>query len=186
MVEQLEWYSLLSFNHIPQQLWLIACIVFCVGTVVILWVKGVKRGWRYSMALLLAELLLLIYSSTVFFRETNMGLGREFNPFRNYQSTQAFLSVLPENILNMVLFVPVGFLFGVVFRQMTWRKVMITGAGLSMSIEILQLILQKGICDFNDLLCNTLGCMIGYGFFRLIILSKAFLSSELPTSSTRA
>lgn len=175
MLEQLKGYSLLSFNHIPYHLCLIACIVFCVGTAVFLWVKGLKRGWRYSIALLLAELLLLIYGSTVFFRETNTTLGCDFNPFRNYQSTQAFLWELPESILNFVLFVPVGFLLGVVFRHMTWRKVLLTGACLSMSIEILQLILQKGCCDFNDLLFNTLGCMLGYGIFRLVEMTYSLL-----------
>ena len=168
MVVQLKAYSLISFNHVPYHLWMIACFVLCVGTVVILWVKGVNRGWRYSMGLLLAELLLLIYGSTVFFRETDTALGCDFNPFRNYQSSQAFLWELPESILNLVLFVPVGFLLGVVFRKVTWWEVFLIGASLSMSIEILQLILQKGCCDFNDLISNTLGCMIGYGIFRLI------------------
>lgn len=167
MVEQLKGYSLLSYNHIPNHLCLIACIVFCVGTAGFLWVKGVKRGWRYSMALLLAELLLLIYGSTVFFRETDTSLGCDFNPFRNYQSIHTFLWELPESILNLTLFIPVGFLLGAVFRQMTWRKVLLTGACLSMSIEIMQLFFLKGCCDINDLLYNTLGCLLGYAFFHI-------------------
>lgn len=167
MVEQLKGYSLLSFNHIPYHLCLIACVVFCVGTVVILWVKGVNRGWRYSMALLLAELLLLIYGSTVFFRETEANSCYDFNLFWNYQSTRADLKKLPESILNLVLFVPIGFLLGVIFRRITWRLVLLMGACLSMSIEILQLILQKGCCDFNDLLFNTLGCILGFAIFHI-------------------
>ena len=103
------------------------------------------------------------------FRETDTRLGLDFNPFRNYQSTQTLLWELPESILNLVLFVPVGFLLGVVFRHMTWWKVLLTGVCLSMSIEILQLTLQKGCCDFNDLISNTLGCMIGYGVFRMVM-----------------
>lgn len=149
--------------------------MFCVGTTVILWGKGVKRGWRYSMALLLAELLLLIYGSTVFFRETDTRSGLNFNPFKNYQSTQTLLWELPESILNLVLFVPVGFLLRVVFRKMTWWKVILTGACLSMSIETLQLFFQKGCCDFNDLLFNTLGCMLGYGILRLVEMTYSLL-----------
>lgn len=168
MVEQLKGYSLLSFNHIPYHLCLIACIVFCVGTAIILWVKGVKMGWRYSMALLLAELLLLIYGSTVFFRETETNMNFDYNLFWNYQSTQAYLWKLPECILNFVLFVPVGILLGIVFRRMTWRIVLLTGVSLSMSIEILQLILQKGCCDINDLLHNTLGCIFGFALYHTV------------------
>lgn len=181
MVEELKGYSLLSLYHIPYKICLIECIVFCIGTVVFLWLKGVKRGWWHSMVLLLVELLLLIYGSTVFFRETDTALGCDLNPFRNYQSTQTFLWELPESILNLVLFVPVGFLLGVVFRKITWWKVLLAGACLSMSIEILQLILQKGCCDFNDLLCNTLGCMLGYGIFRLVEMTYPLLMTQTIT-----
>lgn len=169
MIEELKGYSLLSFNHIPFQICLIACVVFCVGTLLILRIRGFQRGWQYSMALLLVELLLLIYGSTVFFRETKVGINEDFNPFRSYQSIQMFMENLPESILNLILFIPVGFLLCVVFRIIIWWKVILVGACLSTGIEILQLIFEKGLCDFNDLLCNTLGCMLGYGIFRMSI-----------------
>lgn len=129
MVEQLKGYSLLSFNHIPSNICLIACIVFCVGTLLILQNKGFQRGWRYSMALLLAELLLLIYGSTVFFRETKVGINEDFHPFRNYLSIQMFMENLPERILNLILFIPVGFLLCVVFRDYNMVE-SYTGRGL--------------------------------------------------------
>lgn len=170
MVEELKGYSLLSLHHIPSQISLIACLVFCISTVAFLWVKGVKRGWHYSMALLLAELLLLIYGSTVFFRETQVGVNEDFYPFRSYQSIQMFMESLPESILNLILFVPIGILLCVVFRNMVWWKILLCGASLSMGIEIFQLIFEKGLCDLNDLLHNTMGCMLGYGIFRLLRL----------------
>ena len=171
MIEELKGYSLLSINHIPYQLSLIACIVFCVGTLLILRIKGFQRGWQYSIALLLAELLLLIYGSTVFFRETKVRINEDFHPFRNYLSIQMYMESLAESLLNLILFVPVGILLCAVFRNMVWWKVLLVGACLSMGIEVLQFILEKGLCDFNDLLSNTLGCMLGYSIFRLIISS---------------
>lgn len=167
MIEELKGYSLLSINHIPDQICLIACVVFCVGTLLVLRMKGFERGWRYSMALFLAELLSLIYGSTVFFRDTKVGINEDFNPFRSYQSISILMESLPESLLNLILFVPVGFLLCAVSRNMVWWKVLLAGACLSMGIEVLQLILEKGLCDFNDLLHNTLGCMLGCGIFRI-------------------
>lgn len=81
------------------------------------------------MALLLAELLLLIYGSTVFFRETKVGINEDFHPFRNYLSIQMFMENLPERILNLILFIPVGFLLCVVFRDYNMVE-SYTGRGL--------------------------------------------------------
>lgn len=35
--------------------------------------------------------------------------------------------------------------------------------GISFFIEILQLILCKGLCEVDDVMHKTLGCLIGYG-----------------------
>lgn len=99
MIEQLKGYSLISINHIPYQIYLIACVVYCLGTLLILLMKGCEKGIRFSMALLLAELLFLIYGSTVFFRETKVGTNKDLNPFRSCQSIQMFMESFPESIL---------------------------------------------------------------------------------------
>ena len=71
-------------------------------------------------------------------------------------------------ILNYLMFVPLGFLLPVgtkLFRS--WWRVTVCGFGLSLMIEVFQLILRRGIFEPDDLLANTAGCMIGYGMYRI-------------------
>ena len=76
--------------------------------------------------------------------------------------------LLPENIMNLVVFIPVGLLIGVVFQQRKWWKILIIGCGISIVIETFQFLFMKGFSELDDVMHNTLGCMIGYGIFALI------------------
>lgn len=72
-------------------------------------------------------------------------------------------------ILNILMFVPIGFLVPVVFPKMqSFWKVSLTGLGMTILIEGIQLIAKRGIFEADDLLDNTLGAMIGYGMYVLL------------------
>lgn len=69
-------------------------------------------------------------------------------------------AVQKEQILtNMIMFVPVGVLVGWIWR---WRGLW-AAAGLSIFIEILQLITARGLCEFDDIFHNMIGALIGVG-----------------------
>jgi glycopeptide antibiotics resistance protein len=81
---------------------------------------------------------------------------------------------LKTSFLNILLFVPFG--FGLPFiARVPFKSVVILGAFLSILIELLQFItgymaqITFRIADINDVLFNTLGCVIGYVFFRVFI-----------------
>lgn len=59
----------------------------------------------------------------------------------------------------MIMFVPVGLLCG---RLWKWKGPWVA-AGISVGIEILQLITARGLCEFDDVFHNTLGAVIGVG-----------------------
>lgn len=69
--------------------------------------------------------------------------------------------------MNVVVFVPVGILLGAGFRSMTWWKVLMIGGGVSVSIEAMQFFLKRGFSEVDDVMHNTLGCLIGYGIYSL-------------------
>ena len=56
-------------------------------------------------------------------------------------------------VANVVLFIPFGMITG---RLWKWKGVL-SGAGLSAIIELLQLISQRGLFEFDDIINNTLG-----------------------------
>ena len=44
------------------------------------------------------------------------------------------------------------------------------GICLSVGIETLQFVFRKGFSEFDDVMHNTLGCLIGYGMYKVISL----------------
>ena len=133
--------------------------------------SGIRKGLRYGLGLLLIEYVLLIYCSTVFFRNTGK-LQYDFMPFWSYFSYFRGENdrLLAENIMNVVVFVPVGVMVGAVFRSMSWKKVLVIGMCLSVGIEVLQFVYRKGFSEVDDVMHNAAGCLIGYGLFSLMKL----------------
>ena len=66
-----------------------------------------------------------------------------------------------ENYLNILLFVPIGCLVGLVVRKYRLMCAVLVGLFVSETIECAQLIWQRGTFDVNDLMNNTIGAMVG-------------------------
>ena len=149
--------------------------LFVVGLLVLIWWKGFKLGLRYGTVLLLVEWVFLVLCAIVFFRETGAERGYNLMPFWSYWDygkDSYFLEMFGENILNVLLFVPIGFLAGCGLRGMTFKKVVFLGGGLSVFIELLQFVFMKGFCETDDVIHNVLGCLIGYGLSNVIFKRK--------------
>lgn len=87
-------------------------------------------------------------------------------PFSNTINTVAY-------ILNVLLFVPLGFLLPLVWAK-TDRvlTIIVSGFSLSLLIEMFQL-LNNRATDVDDLIMNVLGAVLGYLLFKLFVrLSK--------------
>ena len=69
---------------------------------------------------------------------------------------------MAENIMNVVVFIPVGLLLGIAFKQMTWWKTLLIGCGISVAIEALQFFFMRGFTEVDDVMHNTIGCIAGY------------------------
>lgn len=163
MKELFYQYIISLFQGVPVWVYEGLLSVFCVGAVLIVAIKGLRKGWRYASALLLIEYVFLLYGSTVIFRTASEIVGYNFHPFWSYAAIQqgrAFL--IPENIMNVIVFMPVGALLGFVFRSIKWWQVLLIGCGISVSIEALQFFTHRGFSEFDDVFHNTLGCVIGF------------------------
>jgi glycopeptide antibiotics resistance protein len=89
----------------------------------------------------------------------------KFFPFWSYDVLN--YKIIAQLILNVLMFVPIGFLLGTIMKEIRWMQVMEIGCLLSAAIEILQLLTRRGVCNIDDVIHNTIGCAIGYGIFRL-------------------
>ena len=66
-------------------------------------------------------------------------------------------------LANIIMFLPVGVLVGWIWR---WRGLWVA-AGLSVGIEILQLVTSRGLCELDDVFHNVIGAVIGVGIVTL-------------------
>lgn len=162
MAEDFNIYALELIDSIPDFVYEGLLSVFFVG-VVILVISKRKRAGKGVLLLMLIEYLFLIFSSTVFLREAGENRKYELMPFWSYAKPELYM----ENIMNVVVFIPIGLLLGFVFKVQRWRIVVIVGVFISLSIEALQFSLKRGCTEFDDVMHNTLGCLIGYGLYAL-------------------
>lgn len=72
-------------------------------------------------------------------------------------------------VLNIFLFLPLGFLCPLISRRyQSVKNIFFTGLGLSFTIETVQLFTLYRATDIDDLITNTVGALVGYGCFKLI------------------
>lgn len=122
--------------------------------------------------LLLLTFLAVIFGSTVFTRTPGL---RQYQ-LEVFWSWKEILKIgkcgrmgsstegglLQENLLNILLLLPVGFLLpGIFNRRLKWWQGLIVGMMISSAIEASQLVLCRGLFEFDDIIHNSLGCMLG-------------------------
>ena len=124
----------------------------------------------------LAGIVFIILFATILF--SIVGGGVSFNPPRRFLNlvpfrwifetyTMGFSRMMSQVISNMLMFVPLGFLLPVVFKNFrSVFKTTILGFLFSFSIEVIQYFIGRS-ADIDDLILNTLGGIIGYGIFIL-------------------
>ena len=74
-------------------------------------------------------------------------------------------------ILNFCMFIPLGIWLplGIKWFRKFW-KTYLAGFAFTLFIECIQLFFRRGIFELDDILGNTVGTMIGYGFFAIAVL----------------
>ena len=69
---------------------------------------------------------------------------------------------------NFAMFIPTGIMVPLIYRNLgTMKKTVLTGAALSLAIEIIQLPFAVRASDVDDLILNPAGCIAGYGIYAL-------------------
>ena len=83
------------------------------------------------------------------------------------------------NLKNILFFVPFGFLFPErikalsVFRNKRWLFILSAGMLFSVFIEVSQYITCCGLCETDDVLCNSFGSLIGC-WLNIVVTERIF------------
>lgn len=164
MKEELTLFIKALINDVPPIVYIGFALFFCFGALLLIVLKR-RKAINGICYLLLIEYIFLIYCSTVIFRTVGDVRKYEYTIFWSYDN----MELLAENIMNIIVFMPLGFLLGVAIKSIKWWQVMLIGGSISISIEFLQLVLKKGFSETDDFIHNTLGCFIGFALSVLII-----------------
>ena len=155
---------------------LLLCFVISVA------ITNIKKGFRVTFIAALLEYILLLYSSTIFSRAVQIERKFNFRPLWTYEAILEGEKIyVAEVIMNVVAFIPIGLLLGCSFPSTNWKKVLITACLLSVSVEVLQFCMMRGFSELDDVIHNTLGCIIGYGLYSLIRLVYEKVSKRNET-----
>lgn len=169
MQDQFLDYFFHLYHYVPSNLYMVLLSIFCVLSIIIILYKGIKVGIKVVAGLFFFEYVILLLCSTVVFRKIGSSIGYDITPFWSYKAIENGRDeLLAENIMNVLVFIPVGLLISCVSLRLKWWMVLLIGFGISLSIESLQFVLKRGFSEFDDVFHNTLGCAIGYGLFSLI------------------
>jgi len=123
--------------------------------------------------LLAAYIVLLVYMC--FFAEMfgrtyissyyryNLVPFKEIKRFTTHYAEIGIRTVLINIAGNVVAFMPLGFLLPLIAgKRLKFWAVTLISFGLSLGIELTQLVTRVGCCDVDDLILNTLGGAAGY------------------------
>lgn len=89
--------------------------------------------------------------------------------------------IISNTLGNILIFLPLGIFLPLLFEKYSkFTKVLIASTIISFSIEVLQITLQIGQFDIDDIILNVVGSIIGFFFFKMLkhinTLSKGGLS----------
>ena len=164
MMEEFKQYIVSLYQDIPQEVYEGLLSVLCVGTTLLIAWKGFKTGLRYSAFLLLVEYVFLLFCSTVIFRTPGETRHYDFHPFWSYDRSD----LLIENIMNVIVFIPVGMILGSLLRvKGSWLVALLIGCSISVTVEALQFFFMRGFSEVDDVMHNTVGCVIGFGVYAI-------------------
>lgn len=118
--------------------------------------------FKFLFALYIGIMLILLFG-----RETRgSSISMTIYPLVNFLDFE----VLFQNIFNVILFLPIGYLFK---NKLTKYAVLYAFTGV-ITIEAIQLFTNRGVFDICDIILNMLGIIIGYYFTKKILCKFQF------------
>ncbi|MBU3840538.1 MAG: VanZ family protein [Candidatus Ruminococcus intestinipullorum] len=97
----------------------------------------------------------------------NLVLFREILRFIKYRESLGAFAVFTNLFGNILIFIPYGFFISMARRTRGFFMTLFYSFGLSLCVEIFQLITRVGSFDVDDLLLNTIGGILGYIIFSI-------------------
>lgn len=160
-------------SEIPDIIYWLFLITLFSSFITLISLKGLKDGVKLWYIVLLLEYLFILVCAMFFLRNEKQNREYNFYPFWSYEAIMERQDyILPEIVMNFVVFMPVGFLMSLLLVNKSFLKLFGIGLTISASIEFLQFIFKRGFCEIDDVVHNTvgfiIGCLICFGIRKVI------------------
>lgn len=164
----MDLYQIFIEHNRPWSSFEIICYFIMLILLFFVYIFLYKCG-KVNKVQIIAGLLLFTYycivlESTVFTRKNQGYHAYELEVFWSWKDVIRYHSreMLKENLLNIALLFPFGLLLPFSFYKiLRWWQGLVMGLIASALIEVLQLILCRGLFEFDDMIHNGFGCMLG-------------------------
>lgn len=134
--------------------------------------KKVRTLGKVLFVLYIGFLIYFLFLSDWYGREGvlseyryNLELFKEIRRFIVYRKQLGVFAVFSNLFGNILIFIPFGFFISMASSSRSFFKVLFNSLGLSLCVEILQLVTRVGSLDVDDILLNTIGGVLGYIVF---------------------
>lgn len=156
---------------IPQYVLIFFTFVFVITLFICYRNRKSPNAIKLFEFLSLVEIIMLTLSCTLLFRPIKHGFLFKTEIMSGFMEYYRDGIIPYENILNIILFIPIGYLISSLIASKKNNQMIAIFSGIlfSLFIESMQYIFKRGIFDINDILNNTLGSIFGcllYSFFK--------------------
>ncbi|RKN86274.1 VanZ family protein [Paenibacillus ginsengarvi] len=145
-------------------IWPSVALFLLINLVFVATIYQLCRGRLYKWCVCL-EGIVYALSSLIFilFKTYGAGIARV-----NLQWQAIFWNSNAETLANILIFIPIGWMFYVLLRGF-WRT-LFAGLALVLLIELSQYVFRLGVTDVVDVMTNMTGILAGFLIFALIRL----------------
>ena len=151
---------------ITNRIFQLIVISFIISFPIVLFLLPEKIVVKFRSILPIFYIIIILFFTII---RRNNQTGREIclYPFKTYYKF-GHTFVRWQIFMNIFLFIPLGFLIPFSSKR-SFIQTLTIGLCLSITIEALQYIFALGLCETDDVIHNTLGCIIGYWYWFLIV-----------------
>ncbi len=146
-----------------------------------------QRGFgKFLMALVFAFYLIGVFFVTGIPTFDSLRIEFHFQWIPLIDIVNDPVGYLKNTALNIILFIPLGFLLPAVWKEYrSFKTTLLSGFALSLLIEILQIFTFR-LTDVDDLITNTIGTVAGYYLWKMAAKRIVKQSSEEDEEKKRS
>lgn len=142
----------------------LSSVIFMIPAMIILQYVLLKQYnfKKFMMVLIFAFYLMAVFSVVGIPTVSTARVDFSFNLIPLIDIVNSPVEYIKNTILNIILFMPMGFLLPVIWKEYrSAKETIIIGLTVSIIIEMLQIFTFR-LTDIDDLITNTLGTFLGY------------------------